>query len=364
MRISRFVCAAAIMAPVVLLGQGQSLFHAAANFVEVDAVVTDSHGAFVPGLSAADFDVQEDRKPQQVSACTLVDFLNPTTPAAAPSYRADLPVDSQIAAGRIYLLYTTALPTPEMQLARRDARVFVSEFMQPGDVAAVWNAETTGRTVTFTTNKQLLLDQIDRTDTQSPAARKGQTEALQDAVGWLSGVQGRRKSLILFATSWSSDPRGLMSLYFVPDASTGMSERDLLGAGVSDYDILGYPRRVTEQADVHIYAMDVSGLTTESPTSSGPGIGARGPGGGADVGSREDAIGAIRSIADGTGGLALINSNDYRTAFKRVVDDNSRYYLLGYDAPHKPGDGIFHALTVKVLRPGVTVRARRGYITR
>ncbi len=47
--------------------------------------------------------------------------------------------------------------------------------------------------------------------------------------------------------------------------------------------------------------------------------------------------------------------------FERIVNDNSSYYVLAYYPPSDKRDGKFHRIEVKVNRPGLTVRARRGY---
>jgi VWFA-related protein len=69
---------------------------------------------------------------------------------------------------------------------------------------------------------------------------------------------------------------------------------------------------------------------------------------------------ALRRLAEGTDGTAIVGTNNIAAALRRVVDDLSSYYLLGYYSTGKL-DGKFHSISVRVKRPGVSVRARRGY---
>ena len=69
----------------------------------------------------------------------------------------------------------------------------------------------------------------------------------------------------------------------------------------------------------------------------------------------------LRTLAENTDGLAVVNSNDLDTGLRRIADDLTSYYLLGYYSTNSKLDGQFRRITVRVNRPGVAVRARRGY---
>jgi len=58
---------------------------------------------------------------------------------------------------------------------------------------------------------------------------------------------------------------------------------------------------------------------------------------------------------------AIINRNDLTVGMKQIVRDSSAYYLLGYNSTFTATDGKFHEIKVRVKRPGVQVRARKGY---
>jgi hypothetical protein len=69
----------------------------------------------------------------------------------------------------------------------------------------------------------------------------------------------------------------------------------------------------------------------------------------------------LRTLAINTDGRTIINRNDLTIGMKQIVRDASAYYLLGYNSSFTATDGKFHEIKVRVKRPGVTVRARKGY---
>jgi len=81
----------------------------------------------------------------------------------------------------------------------------------------------------------------------------------------------------------------------------------------------------------------------------------------ADAAMLRGRIESLQTLAENTDGLAMVNSNNLDAGFKRIVADLSSYYLLGYYSSGKL-DGKFHSISVRVKRPGVQVRARRGYL--
>jgi VWFA-related protein len=70
---------------------------------------------------------------------------------------------------------------------------------------------------------------------------------------------------------------------------------------------------------------------------------------------------AMYDMAAATDGLAVMTNNDLNAGLKRIQDDLTSYYLLGYYSTNSKLDGKFRKITVRIKRPGVEVRARRGY---
>jgi hypothetical protein len=68
----------------------------------------------------------------------------------------------------------------------------------------------------------------------------------------------------------------------------------------------------------------------------------------------------LYALASGTGGMMISNTNDMLAGLERIGRDLDEYYILGY-APVHTADGACHTIKVKVVRTGLSVRARSGY---
>ncbi len=74
--------------------------------------------------------------------------------------------------------------------------------------------------------------------------------------------------------------------------------------------------------------------------------------------------GSLSHIADQTGGLSVLNTNDLGAGVARILADSRGYYLVGYEPPRETFAGErprFHQLKVRVKRPGLKVRSRKGF---
>jgi VWFA-related protein len=364
-------------------------FRAEVNYVEVDARVVDADGKFIEGLAAKDFEVFEDGKPQKVTAFSMVNL--PVERAQRPLF-ASRPVEPDVNTnltgmnGRIYLmvlddLHTNSQRTP---LVRAAARQFIERYVGANDLVAVMH--TSGRADAgqeFTTNPRLMLSAVDkfmgrkvrsstlnrideeyrtrqsrqqgdRIEDPDTMERGYQARIMLDSMRqisqFLEGVSGRRKALVLFSEGIDYD---IYDVINNRDASTILdSTRDLLAAATrSNVAIYGVDPR-------GLGGMALEGIEVQSfPDDNTLGINS--------ISFQNElrlSQDSLRVMSTETGGFATVNTNDFSTAFQRIVDDNSSYYVLGYYPTNDRRDGRFRKIEVKVPgHPQARIRARKGY---
>jgi hypothetical protein len=119
--------------------------------------------------------------------------------------------------------------------------------------------------------------------------------------------------------------------------------------------------RALNNSGIAMYPVDARGLmvmpgfsadarTAPSPQSIGAGLR-----------SMRAPIETMQEIADRTGGRAAFNTNDLAGAVRRAIDDARVTYVVGYYPIDDTPDGKFRDIKVKVNRPNVDVRYRKGY---
>ncbi|HVB37180.1 MAG TPA: VWA domain-containing protein, partial [Vicinamibacterales bacterium] len=118
---------------------------------------------------------------------------------------------------------------------------------------------------------------------------------------------------------------------------------------------LGFPTDNTQTA---------GGVARQDPVAQAQstGLGADDPFSGPGPAPTGQPTDGPNSLAADTGGFVIRHTNDFAGALQRIADDTRTYYLLGYHPTNTDFKGRFRRIEVKVRRPGVTVRARRGYL--
>ena len=339
-------------------------FRAGVRAIQIDAVVTDKDGSPVRGLTADDFEITERGKPQSITTFEAVDIPIRTQPPDL----ADADVVTNQAEGRIYLIVIDDILATNAQYAKRELRKFLADHFGPGDVAAVMFLNRAHVTAgqSFTSNRRLLIEGIDSVVGYSPAPwdiaqdrvmpgsasplpaeRPGgepgseaavvgapnRMERLRDLTDFLLKIPGRRKAMVLV-----SEAIGFDATDFQDYAGTTMTR-----AGYAAHAAMTAATR----GNIAIYpihpggAADADGLTGVDKLS---------------------ATMELRTLAAATGGFAHVNSNNYEDAFSRLVQEQSVYYMLGFNSSEEKDDGRYVPLKVTVKRPGLKVLAREGYI--
>lgn len=75
------------------------------------------------------------------------------------------------------------------------------------------------------------------------------------------------------------------------------------------------------------------------------------------------AAGILRNLADKSGGryVASPGGQELRDAFAAIAEELGHQYTLGYRPGNRARDGRWRAIQLKLSRPDVTVRTRKGY---
>jgi VWFA-related protein len=71
---------------------------------------------------------------------------------------------------------------------------------------------------------------------------------------------------------------------------------------------------------------------------------------------------SLRVLAELTGGIAVVNQNDFNKALKRIDAETSDYYVVGYYSSNPDPTKRRRAIEIKVKRPNVSLNYRTQYV--
>ena len=390
-------------------GQGQPTFRVNVDLVTTDVIVRDSKSdQFIADLKVGDFDVFEDGVKQSVASMVLVHggrAYNVQAPPAAPVQEGILLPPSRPtndAAGRVFLLFVDDLHL-DFQSTPRTRELFkkmLKNLIHEGDMFGIVTTGTSSLSIQLTYDRQVLEDAIKRitggglkpedivTGMQSS---QGPTElryrahvAFSTAYELMTNLEklhNRRKAVIWVSSGYDfnpfekaritnmtnkfggggdgSDPSGQYSqnnsnpFLSNPQSGTQFAEADLARE-------LAEVTRAANRANATLYTMDPRGLV------AGPDI---------DDTVLENNIeewhqyvrrtqDSLRTLAEETGGIAVVNQNDFDKALKRIDAETSDYYVLGFYSTNPDPLRRTRRIEVKTRRGDVSVWSRTSYSLR
>jgi VWFA-related protein len=359
----------------VARAQGRSdalpIFRAGVSLVQLDAVVTDRHGRHVTTLGPTDFEVWQDGRRQPVTAVAYMRTDEPmfVDEAAPPRTYPLRPRDARrivaVVVDDARMSFTSIYHT------RRALTAFIDRHLLPDDlVSLVTTTGMRGASWPFTYSRAQLRAAVNRLRFSMMTAEIDPLTSLG-----FSGPLGtpsiddeyRERTYAVTALNRVVDVieavRELPGRKAIVLVSEGFV---LFGSALEGGFIRDAMRLIVDRANraaVVVYAVDPRGLVVTS-------AGAADPGHNPLLSSqRASALRAtqdgLRYVASETGGFAVIDDNDIPGAFRRVMDDQRGYYLVGYEpdaSTFAPGSAHeFRKVKLKVVRKGLKVRARAGF---
>jgi VWFA-related protein len=363
--------------------QAAPVLRVATHIVQVHVIVQDKKGEPVTGLTKEDFTLLDKGQPQRIA------FFSEESGALGPAPAQPLPPNTfsnryeqtgQMP-GSVTVILLDALNTPQsVQSYMRYSAVKVLRQLNPQDHVAIYVLGATRLRIIqdFTQDSTALLRAIN--------AEKGEYDPRVDALAGDNALTGGDPftdewDAAAGANGWNAKwAHSLVparaqftsqSIAAIANHLASVPGRKSLVWLSSNFPVSIGLTRVLNQSDIAVYPMDPGGMrnaaafaVTSGETSQVGGHSTGGENGlPVDTSTFAPSVDSttMNELADRTGGRASYNNNDIAGSVRTAIDDGRVSYVLGYYPAHGKWDGQFREIEVKVDRPGVEVRSRKGY---
>ncbi len=326
------ILGASAMTAVAQTAAGQPRYSLQVNtrIVLTDVTVTDKQGEPVHGLKGSDFQIFDNKKPQQIASfeehrkSTAAPWLQPAT---APGVYSNDYIAHPPGVVNVVLLDLTNLGIQDQMYLNFQLGKFI-DALRPDEPIAIY-ARTGPACILvqgFTSDRALLRAAVRKILPRFPPRGPeylSDFQTLQQIEAYLAEIPGRKNVL------WFS---GGSTLYLRPDAT----QMDNYRQWQAVYDDL-------EANRIAVYPIDARGLTVYG----GPFLSAQ--------------HGVMSDVAEATGGRALYDNNGLALFASRTVDEDGDYYTLTYTPRDLKYDNKWHKVHVTVPGAYYTLSYRHGY---
>jgi VWFA-related protein len=319
--------------------QQPPIFRTGTNTVRVDVTVTDRSGQPVRTMTADDFEVLEDDRPQRITSFRLVEATG------APTDDYSLPIRDKYHAAaeaaredvRIFVIFWDEYHIGEFQSALRakeQLKRFVLEAFGPTDLVALVDPLTPLDAIRFTRDRRALADQV-----HALKGRFGVYVPPRSAVEQAHLRERRNIEVLRAQVTASALEAVMMHLGSIREGRKSVIFVSETLGPIGGEHVYSSLMRSANHSNTAIYTFDPRGLELSRPGASAQ---------------------LLRALAQESGADAY-RSNDMLGDLRRVVDRASAYYLIGYEPEYGALDGKYRRITVRVKQRGIDVRARNGY---
>ena len=390
--------AQAVPAPPQVQEPPPPTFRVAVDLVTTDVIVRDSDtDAFVSDLTLDEFEVYEDGVRQEIVSLVLTHggrVFNVQAPPPAPVQEGIiLPAarPTSDAAGRVFLIFIDDLHldfrmTPRTRQLMKQMMV---NLVHDGDMFGIVSTGTSSIAEDLTYDRQVLDAAISRVTgnglrpddiIQTYSGSQGHPEiryrahvafkTAYELVRNLENLRNRRKAVIYISSGYDFNPFQNSQLEYQArqfGLDTGEEYEDpfirgeQMGRQFAEADLiqeLAELTRAANRANASFYTIDPRGLVA-----------------GQDIGDMQvdpaewnhhlmETQSSLRVLAEQTGGIAVVNQNNFDNALKRIDAETSDYYVLGYYSSNPDPLRRTRRLEVKTGRDDVEIWSRTSYSLR
>lgn len=377
--------------------QPEPTFRVNVDLVTMDVIVRNNQDQFLADLTPQDFEVFEDGVQQDVKSFTLVhggrvhNLQAPPPPPVQEGVILPQTRPRNDAAGRIFLIIVDDLHLDFRNTGRiRDLFKRVSRtLVHEGDMFGIVSTGPSSLAIDLTYDRKILDDAIKKISgnglrpsdvIQGAEGADGPSEVryrahvafstAYDILRQLERVTNRRKAVVWVSNGYDFNPFAESRLgedpvfggRFGQSREEGRQDQQQFrqGSQFADADLareLAEVTRSANRANATIYTVDPRGLVA-----------------GADLDEQLDPAeysehvrktqDSLRVLAEETGGIAVVNQNDFDKALKKIDAETSDYYVLGYYSTNPDPLRRTRKIEVKVNRPDTSVVHRTSYSLR